>query len=416
MFSQNGRISEKQMRRMLVLPVYASLLFVVPYLSAWLFGENIVPGLLIFFVLACVYVGIVYGIAEWLRNEGEKYGISLYGIFERSGEEIEKDFQKAEQKLDGMNPAGCLLILLQALRLIVRLAFYICLAIEVLKEGQVPFMPHNVKGNVEYLMVVIPLLLVAMYAANTVKQGKEEKSIEKQGRIYEMLFWLLFVPMILVLIFGMKEMDASVFVPVWSGSFGRLLLRGYLLLAFLIPVENYLLLRPFLREQNWTQSMQYTRRSFFAVVGTIGLVCVLALFMIGIYGVQGAGQEEMLTVAIMRYIRLPLGVIERADALLVWFFVIGCFVLVGQTMYFAGLLLSTVFYHAKRIWLLLVILVVALIIVVFLPPYGGALWLYQFYGAVMDLPLSVILPLLWILVIGAFCSEKEGLRKEEDDE
>ena len=57
MFSQTGRISEKQMRRMLILPVYASLIFVVPCLSAWLFGESIVPGLMVFFVLACVYVG-----------------------------------------------------------------------------------------------------------------------------------------------------------------------------------------------------------------------------------------------------------------------------------------------------------------------------------------------------------------------
>ena len=392
MFSQNGRISEKQMCRMLVLPVYASLLFVVPYLSAWLFGESIIPGLLIFFVLACIYVGIVYGISAWLRKEGEKCGI------------------------DGIKPAGCLLILLQVLRLIVRLAFYICLTIEVLREGQVPFMPHNVKENVESLIVVIPLLLVAVYAANTVKQGKVEKSIEKQGRIYEIIFWLLFIPMILVLVFGIKEIDASVFVPVWGCSFGRLLLRGYFMLSFLIPVENYLLLRPFLWEQNWEQSRRCTRRTFFAVVGTIFLVCVLTLFMIGIYGIQGAGQEEMLTVAIMRYIRLPLGVIERADALLVWFFVIGCFVLVGQTMYFAGLLLSAVFRRAKRVWLLLVILATALVIVVFLPSYGGALWLYQIYGAVMDLPLSILLPLLGVLVIWAFCPEWEGLGKGEEDE
>lgn len=434
MFSQNGRISEKQTRRMLILPVYASLIFVVPCLSAWLFGKSIVPGLMVFFVLACVYVGWIYVVSVWIRKMGGFALGSSCGCQIREGTEKE-DYVDVLIKMPA--PVSVLLVLLQVLRLVVRLAFYICLTIEVLKEGQVPFMSHNAKENWASIWVVLPLLLVALYAANmgSIRRKKqtgdcysEQKKesglpavwrcgIEKQGRIYEMIFWLLFIPLVLVLLFGIREVDVSIFRPQWTISFATLLFRGYLLLPFLLPVENYILLRPFLQETGRTGKEHGDRKrhcgspSFFAVIGTVLLVCILTLFILGIYGVQGAGQEEMLTVAIMRYIRLPLGFIERVDVLLVWFFMIGCFVLIGQTLYFSAMLLEMVFTRARRILLLAILLIVALVIVAFLPGYGGTLWLYRSYGAVMDVPLSVILPVFGILVMRVYSemkNEKEG--------
>lgn len=401
MFSQNGRISEKQMRRMLVLPLYASLVFVIPYLSAWLFGESILPGLIVFFVLACMYVGCIYGLSAWLRNTGKNYGMSVCAVEKRKESVENGSISNPVKGAETIGAPGRLLIVLQVLRIIVRLAFYICLSIEVLGEGQVPFMPHNAKGNVGSLFVVLPLLLVALYGAN--------KYMEKQGRIYELVFWLLYIPLVLVLLFGIWEVDFSVFIPQWSVSFGTLLFRGYLLLSFLLPVENYVLLRPFLQERqavgegiNKNTGKHSGAPSFFAVIGTVLLVCILTLFMLGIYGVQSAGSEKMLTVAIMRYIRLPLGFVERVDVLLVWFFMIGCFVLIGQALYFAGMLLSIAFPKAKKGWMLVVVLAAAMVIVIFLPGYDSTLWLYRSYGAVMDLPLSLILPLVGILEIQAF--------------
>lgn len=395
MFSQNGKISEKQMRRMLILPVYASLIFVIPHLAAWLFGESIVFGLIVFFVFACIYVACIYGLSSRLRKTGEKYGITMG--FEKNG----------TVPVLKMDPAGRLLMLLQVLRLTVRLAFYVCLSVEVLREGQVPFMPKNAGGNVGGFLAALPLLLVALYGAG--------KCMEKQGRLYELIFWLLFIPLVLVLVFGILEVDFSVFVPKWNVSFQALLFRGYLLLPFLMPVENYLLLRPFLQEKEQGDRRKDGASSFFAILKTVLLVCVLTLFILGIYGIQGAGQKEMLTVAIMRYIRLPLGIVERVDVLLVWFFVIGCFVLVSQTLNYAGMLLSAVFGREKKIWFLVVVLGIALVIAAFLPGYNGALWLYRSCGAVLDVPLSLLIPVIGILIMQAFGDEEELCAEGRDD-
>lgn len=426
MFSHNGKISEKQMCRMLVLSVFAGTIFVIPYLSARLFAASVVPGLLLFFLLACIYVICIYGISRCYENgmhfgknekttESPNYDETLWG-------------HVAEAKHDGI--AGKLILLLQILRQLVRLAFYIVLSIAVLGEAQVPFMPGKGEGNLANLLVILPLLLVAVYGANVTGKGKKEDrkkgenlfrgclGIEKQGRLYEMIFWVLFIPFFLIIIFGLGEVDYSVFLPRMDMPFGRLVLCGYLLLVFLLPVENYLYLRPFLRirkerkhEDEGNRKKYGGQKSFFAILLTIWIVIVLSVLLLGIYGIKGAGKEEMVTISIMRYIRLPFGILERFDVLMVWFFMMGCFVLICETLYFSGYLLSALFPEAKRICLLGVVVILALVIVVFVPEYPAVLTVFLRYGAVIDIPLSVVLPLLGLtltkLARGGVQNEKE---------
>lgn len=394
MFSRNGKISEKQMRRMLVLSVFASSIFVIPYLSARLFKTGIFPGLLVFCVFSCIYVSCIYGIGAWYEKKGDSGG-----------------FVKV---LEDTGAAGKGLLLLQVIRLLIRLAFYIILAISILGEAQVPFMQEGEQGGIANLFVVLPLLLAALYGAN--------RNVEKQGRIHEMIFWVLFVPFIVVILFGLREVDYRVFVPHWDVSFRKLVLYGYALLTFILPVENYLYLRPVLQKRKTTVKKEkagdgteqgstlYGKRqnlwvSYTAVLMTILLTVVLTLFLLGIYGVNGAGKEEMVTIAIMRYIRLPFGVLERFDVLMVWFFMTGCFILICTTLYYAGFLLKLLCKKIKRIWLLAAVLAVSLGIVMSLPEYSGCVMLFLFYGVILDIPLSLVIPLLGI-----------GLSKQETEE
>ena len=431
MFSHNGKISEKQMRRMLVLSTFASSIFVLPYLSAKLYGENITTGLLVFLLFAAIYVGCIYGLGAWYQR--------------RWGRESETFMQETPGMAGAFAASGFggkVLALIQLLRMLVRLAFYIVLSIKILGEAQVPFMQDGDSGNVMNLLVVLPLLLVALYGA---AQGNGEGSsvndkkntsfgqnyglgtaVEKQGRLHEMIFWVLFVPFIIMILFGLKEVDYTVFVPQFTMSAWTMLLYSYALLTFILPVENYLYLRPVLREHRLITEKNpdgegrgrilKKRRtnvwvSYMAIWFVIALSAVLSLFMLGIYGVRGAGNEEMVTIAIMRYIRLPLGVLERFDVLMVWFFMTGCFLLICSTLFYAGSLFRILCNHIKRIWLLLTVLVLAVIAVVLLPEYGHTLIIFLCYGAALDIPLSLLVPLLGMGLSGRHLEEME-----EDDE
>lgn len=394
MFSCNKRISEKQLRRMIVLSVFASCIFVLPYLSAGLFGKSVCSGLLVFFIMACIYATCIYGIGKKYYPTGFVYAAQNGGL------------------------AGKVLLFIQILRLLLRLVFYIVLSVAVLGEAQVPFMGGGDSDSVGNLLVILPLLLVALYGAN--------RGIEKQGRLHEMIFWVLFIPFIIVILFGLKEVDYSVFVPHISMPLGRLVLYSYTLLAFVLPVENYLYLRPYLGEHSIVVEKKKTQdsgeeeyrfykkksnvwMSYGALLFVIALAVVITLFILGIFGVHGAAGEEMVTIAIMRYIRLPFGVLERFDMLMIWFFMTGCFILICSNLYYLGHLLRILCGRIKRIWLLLAMLVLAVGIVVFLPGYSHTLMLFRHYGAVIDIPLSILVPVLGIgLAETHLVKEQEG--------
>lgn len=365
MFSRNGKLSEKQIRRMMVMSVFAGIAFVLPYLSANMFRKSMVPGLLIFTAFAGIYVLYLYGIGEWYEHCRKVSGKEGYiSLFTETG------------------IVGITLAVIQFLRIIIRLAFYILLAIAILKEAQVPFV---IKTNEEVwsdFFVVLPLLLLGIYGAGN--------RMEKQGRLHEMLFWILFVPFLVMLLFGLKEVDYQVFVPKVDQSWKTLFLFGYVLLTFVLPMENYLYFRPNLR------SHKEKNRTAIAVIFSIAIGVILTLFMLGIYGVNGAAKDPMTTIAIMRYIRLPFGVLERFDVLMIWFFMIGCFILICQTLYSSGHIYGKMRKKQRSIGIFVPVLVFAIAVAFAVRTYENGLLSFLCYGAIVDIPLSILLPLVGI--------------------
>ena len=385
MFSKNGKISEKQLGRMLILSVFASTIFVLPYLSAKMFGESVVVGLLVFLALSGIYVLYIDVLGMWYEKCRAKSGKEGYvSVLTETG------------------LPGKLFAVVQFIRIVIRLAFYILLVIAILGEAQVPFMLKSNEELWSNLLVVLPVLLIGVYGANT--------KVEKQGRIHEMLFWILFIPFVLMILFGLKEVDYKVFVPKIDISFERLMLYGYVLLTVILPMENYLYLRPDLqihKKKNCTG---------IAVIAVIAFAIIITLFILGIYGVNGAADEPMTTIAIMRYIRLPFGVLERFDVLIIWFFVIGCFVLICQMLFFAGFIFDKMSKGKNTIWILFLVLFLSLGIVWKVRTYENGWLPFLCYGAVLDIPISVILPLLGLLVNHFYVREEDtGMVLEEKE-
>jgi hypothetical protein len=201
--------------------------------------------------------------------------------------------------------------------------------------------------------------------------------------------------------------DYQIFVPRVDMSLSKMLFISYLLLTFVLPMENYLYFRPVLQKRKEKSAAGV------AVIAVIGLLIVITLFVVGIYGLNGAADEPMTTIAIMRYIRLPFGVLERFDVLMIWFLMIGCFVLVCQTLYCAGYLFCRVCKRGRLVWVLLFALLLSLCIVLFLRSYENGLLSFVCYGIMMDVPLSIILPLLGVFV--NYCYGKLEMSETESE-
>lgn len=405
MFSENGKISERQLRLMLVLPIFAGGVFVIPYLGAYFWKQSVLVGLLVFMFLALLYVSYLYEIPHWYMfwcrnrkltkiNESEK---KQKGIFRP----ISKSWQERMDKW--IEPSFCVI---QFVRNYIRLLFYLVLSLTILQEAQVPFMRAEGNGSFLNRLILLPLLIVAVYGAKqSVKRSVGDKKvwfpgIEKQGRLQEMTIMAVLVPYLTILIFGISEAQGITFLPQLNRNIGELVICGYLLLTFLLPVENYVYLKPYVIKKKSPSSNEKKRTGYWCVLGMILFVILSSLLVIDIYGVNGAATEEMVTIGIMRYIRLPFGVLERFDVLMVWFLMSGCFILICNTIYFASIYLKRLLKNSWEKFVLPVVLVTSWLALQWLPDYKGILSWFLQYGAFVDVPLSLVLPYVGLHLIG----------------
>lgn len=381
-----------------MLTTFAGTIFVLPYLSATLFGTSYVWGLLLFFVISIIYISGIFAVSYMSRRS------RVENITLEDGDTGE-DLSDKKRKGSGFwNGFSVLLVLVQILRQILHLSFYIVLSIGILGEAQVPFMEGSSTNSFWNLLVVLPLIFVALYGAN--------HNVEKVGRLYEMLFWAIFIPFVIMILFGLNEVDYAAFIPALEMPVWKMLLCSYALVAFAVPMEQFLFLSPSLVEKErekevWMQDEKIPDKrwlsSYGAGIFTVGLSVVLTLFILGIYGVKGAAMEEMVTVDIMRYIRLPLGILERFDVLMVWFFMLGCFILICSSLFF-GWHFASKLKWGKRIFWLFGMTGVSLLLVLWLPDYKETVWMFLCYGAVADVPLSILLPIAESLMPEKGCS------------
>ena len=350
MFSQNGMISSRQMRRILMLSVFSGGIFVMPYLFASMFGDAFITGIITFVIISALYVGLILMLGK--------------------GKIIDPACDKKDKLGDRVR------VLVYVVRYTIRLVFYMVLAVAIIGEGQVPFVNKNAGNSFGNLMVLLPLLLVAYYGAL--------KGLEEQGRTNEMIFWASFFPYVLMLLFGLKEMDRDILVPK-TGLNISILLRCYALLTFIVPVEIYPQLKLNRDKEHTSLGMTY-----FQVMLMIILIAVLAVMMAGIYGLNGMGKEPMISVAIMRYIELPLGVLQRFDVLMVWFFMTGVFAAISGILFRIRRRLLEVVSKGTGEITLIVILIASLFMCLGMPKYEITLDAFVVYGAFVDVPLSIL--------------------------
>ncbi len=398
MFSHNGLISQKQENCILGLTVFTGSILVLPHLFVRMFPHDLIKGIIIFLIEAVVYTSVIiasgkkdYKCDERTNPDGEsELGKRGCDREERTSPGVENKLGKrgytcGEKANSGggskSGKRGGWRNILNIARGYIRLIFYIILAMAVLSEGQVPFVDKEAGNAAGNLIVLLPLVLVALYGAG--------KDLEKQGRIAEMIFAAAILPYLVMLLFGIKDADLhSIFQGLFTQekeSVLKVAVKCYALLTFVVPVEIY----PWLKI-NKTGRKNNKLISSLSVTVMLMLIGTAAVIMAAICGTVKMAQDAMISIAIMRYIELPLGVLQRFDVLMVWFYMTGCFFLLCSTMFVLRQQLL-MFVSKEKTDILMIITAAALMITVYsLPQYQELIYPFVVYGAFVDVPLSVI--------------------------
>ena len=375
MFSENQKISERQMARLLIFDMCGISTLLLPGLLGKMLGTDGVFAILLGAVPVYLFTFLPELLQEKRKNSNTRNGsntsnISNIGksypeILKKQGNGFIRIFVLVVYTVEGILLAGYGLFLLSDL-----------MVSELLKDSS-------------FVLAAVLLMLLCGYG---IWQG-----IEGRARVYEILFWFVFLPLILMLLLATKDVNTIYWTPVMVHSWGNYV-KGTAAVVLLYGTMAFVLfLQPYLAE-----NVRVGRTCRKSLCVTVIFNAAIYLITLGIFGSGMLPKMKYPAITLMSMIKLPGGFFERQDAFMVaiWFFTIYAFINTG--MFYASDLLKAVWQKeghqkadAKSIEKLIIPIVMVLTFAVTLLFYRLPEWKIMFIWiqAIAFLPLTVILPL-----------------------
>lgn len=208
----------------------------------------------------------------------------------------------------------------------------------------------------EFQLILLMILLLVYYGVSG--------GIEGRARVYEILFWLILVPLFLMMLSAVPAVDTDYWLPVLTEQPKQVLWGGYQIFTCM-PV---LFLLPFFTQYVRGKGQLYLcAKKALLWMGVI--LAALYLLLLGMFGDKALATLDYPAVTMMSRIQMSGGFLKRTDALMfsIWFFtlyaLLNSLVFLVDKMWLCGgkcakfrlpceviaiYILANVFYHSEE--------------------------------------------------------------------
>ena len=354
MFSSNRKISVRQARRLMILDLFGISSLLLPGLLAQTAGTDGIFCIAAATLLAFGYLWLLEKVMN--RTKGDYYGYL--------------------KRVCGSVFADILMIFYLFFFLLLA-AFGVYQLTGLIRAWLLP------EGSFD--LICLLLLAVAAYAA--------VRGMEVRARIYEILFWILGLPLLLMLILAARGVNVDYWTPVAVTSFSGFSGGTLTVFAFFLPLFFIQFLKPWCaRPERLSDSARW------AVGITAVLNGAIYLILLGTFQVKTIEALKRPVITLMSMVKLPGEFFARLDAFMtaIWFF--SLFALINTGVFYSGHVLKELFHEKKTNYGLLAVLILE---------YGIARWFYVYpqaesifamYIKCVAIPVLVLLPILLIFL------------------
>ena len=353
MFSENRKISERQTTRLLIYDMVGISSLILPPMLAKVAGADGIFCIFLALIPAYLFLAIVGKVRE------------------RAGTDYLEHIRSCCGKWFGG--------FIQLFYFLVYVAFsgYVLYFLSRLVKMQL-------LKNESYTLIGICILLLGGYG---ILGG-----IEGKARIYEVLFWFLMIPLIIMLMLAVKDVNSNYWTPVfycgWNGlAWGTaMVFFCYMLVYFVLFLFPY--------ERNSKQGIRSAKK---ALCANAILNSIIYLITLGIFGEKALAGMDYPVVTLMSMIKLPGGFFERQDAFMVaiWFFAL--YALMNSGMFYGTECLKGAIRSGgnKRYVLVTMILTFASSYLFYI--YGPLVKQYGVYFVTIVMAIFILIPCLLLL-------------------
>ena len=294
---ENKLISQNQTFRMGILENITLGMVVIPYATVNLAGKWHFVALLFGLALTAVYMVIIYSLSIRLPRDFARK-LSEGGLLGRSA------------------------TLLYSIRFLIR-------------GGLIMFFFG--KTIQEFLLQSYSLWIIILVFALVCGYGAA-RDIEKRGRLLELLYPWMIIPIILVAVFSISSIDLE---ELYRGLMGvnydllgqgsgiwDVIKGGYVAFLILTSTELMLFTLPHQKEGNWRNTLK-------TGIWIIIAILLAYTFVIGILGGHWVASDSQSSLNVMEAAFIPGEVIARADYPVLAFWIIGVFAIISGYMFYA---------------------------------------------------------------------------------
>lgn len=313
MFSDNDKISIRQLQAILILALFSSTTLTLPRITSEIAMQN---GWILIITSSLIIIGysvIIISLGKLFPNKT---------IVEYSQEILSK-------------PIGYIISFLFAVNLI------IFLGLELRVFGELTKQTLLINTPIEIIMMVT--LFTVAYIAR--------KGLECKARLEEIIVLIALGAVFLIIILALKKTKPENFTPLLTIKSKELFYGSYILSLMGIGLESLFITIAYVKNK---------QNLYKAVIQVIIFVMVINLLInyvtVGIFGSKAAAKQIWPFLSIMLAIDLPGSFIERQDAIMISFWILTEFALINSYLYFSSFAISRILKIKKSNWINLLIL------------------------------------------------------------
>lgn len=353
MFAKNNKISSRQLGRMLVLNMFSLSMIILPSIAVRSANKDGIISIIIGTILAFIYGYIIMGFSK----------------------RVDGDFIKFSTKTIG-RITTYLFTLLYLFKFFLSCIFAMGLFAQIISE--------TLLVDTNYKIILILFLLVASYASI--------KGIEVQGRIAEILYYVILTPTIILLLIGITKVDTSNVLPLLTNDVSSIFIGSYLVLITYSIIDIIMFTLPMINEDKGIE--KEIKKS---IITVSGLNIIIFIITVGILGEYATKQNIWSTVTTMQMIQLPGSFLQRQDGIMLGLWIVTAFTIISTFLFCLSILSHQVVKVVEYRYFIIPLAVLLYFFTSKVIDLEGVLNIYGKYMIYIGLPQSIIIPGIIIL-------------------
>ncbi len=361
MYSKNEKITLRQLKRLIVFDLFGVLFLIVPYVITSGVGYDGLGAFLIGALLLFVYLLIITFFLKQIDGPYLTYSKAVIGKF--------------------LTTIFCILYLIKFFFTIIMITKLFIAVIN-----------NTILTEYSTLSIGLPLIAVAGYMAY--------KGIEVRARYAEVMFYIVMVPIVVLLLLTLKDIDMANLTPIFTSDANKVFNAGFLFFLLFNLLELLLFIKPYIKSKKPDSSVitgifSHTLRG----LSCIFLLSILVFCLtVGLLGEKASAESLWSAVSILQLAQFPWSLLNRQDSILIALWLLSTISILSGLLYYMSHITKHIF--GKRSENCILPIIIILVFLVSITPMDLNLCYEYFtnYMIYIGLPQSIILPLIPILV------------------